>query len=776
MPTASELRSTADRFAIALRLRQPQNEALLRLVDLLEVVGPNALAKPPSELATSISRVFGMTGSPLAEKLRGDRVALTFDLATGVGKSKLAAAIMGVLHSAGLCSSFWVITPRRGIADKFVRELSPLNPRYMLSGVPDFEPPTVLPPLAFSDATPLLEGKSGARIAVATAQWITRGEQICKRSEVTGRTPIEEMRSRGPVVAIIDESHHFDSKVWSTVPDQLDAAIVIKLTATPTADEAVLYSYPLGKCLREGIYTKRPVLQIQTLAANYPVKEADRIVLRDALACLDRVEPALRDYAGGAGVPSPPAIALVAARDTEHANEVGRMLETEFGLAKEQVLVFHSKSLSDETLARLLAVEAPASKVRVVVQVFALEEGWDVSNVFVIAPLREMATYRGIRQLMGRGLRLPFGKRTTVEEIDSLTVLAYGRSTVAQVVREATQDLGRDAVSFRSGMLEGESKEQLETLVACVEPDHRGRGVQWPQAEVVPECGNIDLSELRAVKFGRSAGRLDLQSLDLLPRFGLDDLSDTEWSLAVTHAVVRSDRRLSILRHGPELRKQIACLLRRDSALRESGKRVAVPDAVELILDCCGSSWQSVAASYSVLKPEFVHFRDREFTLRSTQPRPISPALAEVHARNGTRCPATGFRKSVVSVGLFDSGAEVRMAQALDGMSEVEWWLRNDPRQLSIPTTDVADASPDFVAQCNEGSSKFLLVLEVKGRDLWGSRNSQARRQARDMRAWSSQTFEASGIRTLVAFLGHDDVDRVSSIGEIRMRALDPDS
>ncbi len=776
MPTASELRITADRFAASLRLREPQREALFRLVDLLEVVGPNPLAKPPVELSTAIRRVFAMTGSPLAERLHGDRVALTFDLATGVGKSKLAAAMIGVLHSAGLCSSFWVVTPRRGIADKFVRELSPLHSKYMLSGVADFDPPTVLSSLAFADAMPLLDRDDCARIAVSTVQWITTGDQVSKRSDVTGRTPIDEMRSRGPVVAIIDESHHFDSEVWSTVPEQLDAALVIKLTATPTSEEAVLYSYPLGKCLREGRYTKRPVLQIQTLAANYPVKEADRVVLRDALACLDRVEPALKDYAGAAGVPKPPAIALVAARDTEHADEVGRMLKTEFGLTDEQILVFHSKTLSDDVLGRLLAVEVPTSKVRVVVQVFALEEGWDVSNVFVIAPLREMATYRGIRQLMGRGLRLPFGKRADVDEIDSLTVLAYGRSTVAQVVRDATQDLGRDALSFRAAALDAVSTEQLETLIAPVAPQHRGQGVLWPRAEVVPECGAIDLSELSRVQVGGAVGRLDLQTLDLMPRIGLDDLSDGEWSLAVAHAVVRSDRRLSIVRHGPELLRQIGELLRCDSALLQSGRRATVPDAVELILDCCGASWQSAAAKYEILQPEFVHFADREFTLRSSQPRPVSPAVAEVHARSGTRCPATGFSKSLVSVGLFDSGAEVRMAQRLDAMAEIEWWLRNDPRQLSIPTTDVADASPDFIALCREGSFSFLLVLEVKGRDLWSPRNSQARRQARDMRAWSEQTFAATGVRTVVAFLGHDDVDRVGSIQDILARALDPES
>ncbi len=756
-------------------LRQPQAEALERLMNLIAALGPDPLKKPPAEVSAGIRRLFAMTGSPLAGKLDPTVAALTFDLATGVGKTRLAAAVMAALHQAHACTSFWIVTPRRGITDKFIRELNPKHPRYLFGAIEGMEAPAVLSAAEFAAGGLLIRHREGMRIAVSTAQWLTSGEQVNRRCDSTGQTPVEEMASRGPVVAIIDESHHFDAKVWSGIPRQLGAALVVRLTATPTDDEAVLFSYPLGKCLQEGEFTKRPVLQIQNLKSGISALDADRLVLRDALACLDRVTPAIRSHAGSLGITPAPAIALVAARNTTHADEVEAMLVSDFGLAKDEVLTFHSKKLSDDNIDRLLAVESPNSRVRVVVQVFALEEGWDVSNVFVIAPLREMATYRGIRQLMGRGLRLPFGKRTGIDEIDELNILAYGRSTVAEVVREATLDLGRDSIAIRAGALEPAASEQLETCVANLSATYRDLRIAWIDADIVPCCGEVDLSPLRDSPFSTPAGRLDLQTLDLQSRSGLDDLGDDDWCFAVAGIVVQQDCRLNMPQHGHTLVHQLRGLLRGDSALRSAGKRLAVQDAAVLIFERCGQSWQSVHSRYEVLNHRKITFRDREFVLRSSQPRPVPPAVGEIHARQGTRCPVTGFRNSVMSVGLFDTGAEVRMAQRLDAMAGVKWWLRNDPRQVSVPTSDVQSTSPDFVAELVDGQRTTLLLLEVKGRDLWDPRNSQARRQARDLKEWSRVAAAALSRPVEIAFIAHDDVDRVNSIKDIRGLALDAD-
>ena len=43
-----------------------------------------------------------------------------------------------------------------------------------------------------------------------------------------------------------------------------------------------------------------------------------------------------------------------------------------------------------------------------------LKEGWDVTNLYTIVPLRAANSRTLVEQSIGRGLRLPYGKRVGV--------------------------------------------------------------------------------------------------------------------------------------------------------------------------------------------------------------------------------------------------------------------------------------------------------------------------------------------------------------------------
>ncbi|MDD2832360.1 MAG: hypothetical protein PHH95_09495, partial [Bacteroidales bacterium] len=64
--------------------------------------------------------------------------------------------------------------------------------------------------------------------------------------------------------------------------------------------------------------------------------------------------------------------------------------------------------------------------------------GWDVTNLYTIVPLRAANAGILVEQTIGRGLRLPYeGKRTGVDKIDKLTVVAHENFNA---VIEAAQD------------------------------------------------------------------------------------------------------------------------------------------------------------------------------------------------------------------------------------------------------------------------------------------------------------------------------------------------
>ena len=54
-----------------------------------------------------------------------------------------------------------------------------------------------------------------------------------------------------------------------------------------------------------------------------------------------------------------------------------------------------------------------------------LKEGWDVKNVYVIASMRASVSEVMTEQTLGRGMRLPYGRYTKVEILDTLEVLAH---------------------------------------------------------------------------------------------------------------------------------------------------------------------------------------------------------------------------------------------------------------------------------------------------------------------------------------------------------------
>ena len=75
----------------------------------------------------------------------------------------------------------------------------------------------------------------------------------------------------------------------------------------------------------------------------------------------------------------------------------------------------------------LLSVENPDNPIEVVVHVNMLGEGWDVTNLFTIVPLRTADSKTLVEQSIGRGLRLPYGKRTGNPDVDRLTIVAHDK-------------------------------------------------------------------------------------------------------------------------------------------------------------------------------------------------------------------------------------------------------------------------------------------------------------------------------------------------------------
>ena len=110
-------------------------------------------------------------------------------------------------------------------------------------------------------------------------------------------------------------------------------------------------------------------------------------------------------------------VLFIMAEKTVYADAIGKyLLKTkEFGLKEAEILVIHTDAAGEITkkdldMARTAArdIDRAESKVKAIVSVMMLREGWDVRNVTVVLGLRPFTARAEIlpEQVIGRGLRL----------------------------------------------------------------------------------------------------------------------------------------------------------------------------------------------------------------------------------------------------------------------------------------------------------------------------------------------------------------------------------
>jgi hypothetical protein len=104
------------------------------------------------------------------------------------------------------------------------------------------------------------------------------------------------------------------------------------------------------------------------------------------------------------------------------------------------------------------------------------------------------------------------------------------------------------------------------------------------------------------------------------------------------------------------------------------------------------------------------------------------------------RVPIGGWQRCVHAAASFESAGEFKAACLLDSSSGIEWWLRNDPPLMKIPTP-AGNLEPDFVYQLTTGARG---ALEVKGEVFWDGQGSVPRIKSAAACAWAAASNTAS--------------------------------
>ena len=177
--------------------------------------------------------------------------------------------------------------------------------------------------------------------------------------------------------------------------------------------------------------------------AGMSAEEIERLKLEDGVRLHEQTKVLLETYARESGEPIVKPFVLVIARDTTHAGQLMQLIQRDDffeGRYKDKVIQVDSSKTGaeeDEMVERLLKVEHTDEPTEIVIHVNMLKEGWDVTNLYTIVPLRAANARILIEQSIGRGLRLPYGKRTGVTAVDRLNIVAH--DSFQEIIDEANR-------------------------------------------------------------------------------------------------------------------------------------------------------------------------------------------------------------------------------------------------------------------------------------------------------------------------------------------------
>lgn len=394
----------------------------------------------------------------LAQRLEDapEGAELVADLATGVGKTFIAGGLLDYLAESGV-RNVVIVTPGSTIQRKTIDNLTPGHPKY-LRGLRCNPLVITLDDLERGTVAAALEDENRFKVFVFTVQSLLRPDtkdarRAHREHETLGVALYEYLQNAGDLVVIADEHHVYysgNAKKFQSAIDELHPLALIGLTATPHAasEPNVVYRYPLAEAIADG-YVKIPVL----VARQDGMKDL-RTQMSDGLALLEAKSSAVAAYCKQTKKAPVRPVFFVVAQTIDEANEIRDMLAGPDMLGDDKQVLLVTSEEPESTLQQLDALEDPASPVRAVVSVSMLKEGWDVKNIYVIAAVRAMESELLTEQILGRGLRLPFGERTGVPMLDTVEVLSHHAFAEllkdAQVLLEATLgERARDAKAVK---------------------------------------------------------------------------------------------------------------------------------------------------------------------------------------------------------------------------------------------------------------------------------------------------------------------------------------
>ncbi len=401
-----------------------------------------------------------------------------FKMATGSGKTWVMAmtVVWSYFHKkrvpgSDLSTNFLIVAPNVIVYQRLEKDFAsnrifhelplvppewrPLEPKVILRG--EATEPDVSGNLFLSNIHQLYESRD--------QEWTPQnaidallGKKPVKDLAAGQRSMLERIKSLKDLVVLNDEAHHVHDEdlAWSqsllAIHQTLAKGLSLWLdfSATPKDQNGMYFpwtvcDYPLAQAVEDRI-VKAPLIVTKEDDPKQPKDDPDHIT-QDNVAekygyWLRAAVQRWKDHWSVYKKLDTKPVLFIMAEKNVYADVLGEYLwkTKEFGFKESEVRVIHTDSTGEITKASLdearelvRDIDKPDNKIKAIVSVMMLREGWDVRNVTVVLGLRPFTAKAEIlpEQVIGRGLRL----MTQVSPDRTQTLEVLGTRNLLNVLR-----------------------------------------------------------------------------------------------------------------------------------------------------------------------------------------------------------------------------------------------------------------------------------------------------------------------------------------------------
>lgn len=427
-----------------LSLREPLAEALevvAKLTDKIALKKPSVEEEYEAYLKEQLK--LAQEVCPFCKSFERDFPSFAFSIATGIGKTRLMGACIAYLYLKKGIRHFFILAPNLTLYEKLIRDFGDTSyEKYVFKGLSEFvhNIPRVVTGNNYDSAYNLFSDQEIQinifNIAKFNSENRGKAPRMRRLAEYIGQSYFDYLASLDDLVILMDEAHRYHADASKKAINELRPILGLEMTATPTDEKGrafknIVYEYNLAQALDDGKYVKIPTVARRKnfIKGSLSDEELDMLKIEDAINIHERTKVHLELFARNNKLPLVKPFILVVCRNIEHAQRTLYLIENELfgGRYAGKVLQIDSSTKKDEEIEHLfVSLEKPENQIEIVIHVNMLKEGWDVTNLYTIVPLRAADAPILVEQSIGRGLRLPYGgKRTGDADVDKLTVIAH---------------------------------------------------------------------------------------------------------------------------------------------------------------------------------------------------------------------------------------------------------------------------------------------------------------------------------------------------------------